>query len=541
MALMAPKNTNKSPNSQYAFIGLIIALVACIATALLGAAKGMLLTRTFTLDASQENTLNLALQIGIALLVLGLAYYAIMSPDSIRRFFTGRQARYGSNAFILALAFLGILLTINYLVYKNPGTPLDLTEDKSNTLSKESLEALATLPEKVNAIGFYSARIDSSSAREMLEKFKVNSNGKFDYEFIDPDQNPVAARDAGITGDGKILLVMGESKELVTSASENELTRTMIRLINPSERAVYFLEGHGEGSLEPTSQDEISYSTAQFNLTSKNYTVKSLNLLATNKIPEDALAIIIAGPLKPVSAEEVNLLKKYVDGGGSLVVMENPNIITEFGEDPDPLAAYLEKDWGIMLNDDLIFDQSSDQVFYAISASLGAHPITQDMTYIVVMPNTRSLSLSPTPIENVISTSLIQTSEQSWGETDLSGDTGQYQYDPAVDFTAPLTMAAAAENGVTSGRVVVMGNSLFASDQFFDAYGNSALFINSVDWAAEQENLINITPRDRIPRTMNRPISGLGLISMLLLSVFVIPGIIIFLGVSSWIARRRRG
>lgn len=537
---MAPKNTNKSPNNQYAFIGLIIALVACIATALLGAVKGMLLTGSFNLDTAQQDAVNLAFQIGIALLVLGLAYYAIMAPDSIRRFVSGRQARYGSNALILAIAFIGILLTINYLVYQNPGTPVDFTEDKSNTLARETLEALATLPEKVKAIGFYSARIDSTSAREMLEKFKVNSDGKFDYEFVDPDQDPVAARDAGITGDGKILLVMGESKELATSASENELTRTMIRLINPSERTVYFLEGHGEGSLEPTSQEEISYSTAQFNLTSKNYTVKSLNLLATNKIPEDALAIIIAGPQKPVSSEEVNLLKKYVDGGGSLVVMENPTIITEFGEDPDPLAAYLERDWGIVLNDDLIFDQSSQQVFNAISASVGSHPITQDMTYIIVMPNTRSISLSNTPLENITVTSLVQTSEQSWGETDLSGETGQYEYDPATDFTAPLTMAAAGENGITSGRVVVMGNSLFASDQIFDAYGNSSLFINSVDWAAEQENLINITPRDRIPRIMN-PISGFGLISMLLLSVFVIPGIIIFLGVSSWIARRRRG
>jgi ABC-type uncharacterized transport system involved in gliding motility auxiliary subunit len=194
-----------------------------------------------------------------------------------------------------------------------------------------------------------------------------------------------------------------------------------------------------------------------------------------------------------------------------------------------------------VLNDDLIFDQSSQQVFNAISASIGSHPITQDMTYIVIMPNARSISLATTPVENVTVTSLLQTSEQSWGETDLSGDTGQYQYDPAVDFTAPLTMAAAAENITTGGRIVVMGNSLFASDQIFDAYGNSSLFINSVDWAAEQENLINITPRDRIPRTMSKPIGGLALISMLLLSVFVIPGIIIFLGVSSWIARRRRG
>jgi ABC-type uncharacterized transport system involved in gliding motility auxiliary subunit len=534
---MAPKNT-KNSNARYALIGLIVALVACIATGLLGVAKGMVSAELFSIE--NVDRLNLALEISGAILVLGLAYYAIMAPDSIRRFFTGRQARYGSNSLILAVAFIGILFTVNYLVYQNPGKPLDFTEDKSNTLSKETLQALSTLPENVKATAFYSTNIDSSSAEKMLQKFKSNSNGKFDYEFVDPDQNPVAAREAGITGDGKILLAMGDTKQLATSASETELTRTLIRLISPAERVVYFLEGHGEGSIDSASGDQISFSTAKSNLTSKNYTVKSLNLLATNKVPDDALAIIIAGPQKPVSSSEVALLKKYVDKGGSLVVMEDPTVVTQFGEDEDPLAAYLTKDWGITLNNDLIFDQSSQQVLNAISASVNQHPITQDMTYVVIMPKARSITVSTTPIENVTLTSLISTSEQSWGETDLKSDSSQYQYDPAVDFTAPLTMAAAGENSSTKGRVVVTGNSLFASDQIFDAYGNASMFINSVDWAANQDEIINITPRNQTTRIME-PVSGFSFIIMILLSIFVIPGIIIFLGVSSWIARRRRG
>lgn len=534
---MAPKN-KKNSNAQYAFIGLIVALVACIATGLLGAAKGMVSAAIFQIE--NVDRLNIALQISGALLVLGLAYYAIMSPDSIRRFITGRQARYGSNSLILALAFIGILFTVNYLVYQNPGKPWDLTEDKSNTLAKETLQALSTLPEKVKATAFYSTNIDDTSAREMLQKFKTNSNGKFDYEFVDPDLNPVAARDAGVTGDGKILLAMGETKQLATSSSETELTRTLIRLISPTERVVYFLEGHGEGSIDAASGDQISFSTAKSNLTSKNYTVKTLNLLATNKIPDDALAVIIAGPQKPVSSSEVNLLKKYVDAGGSLVVMEDPTVVTQFGEDPDPLASYLEKDWGITLNNDLIFDQSSQQVLNAISATFEQHPITQDLTYVIIMPKARSISLSATPVENVTLTNLLSTSEQSWGETDLSSDTSQYQFDQGVDFTAPLTMAAAGENTSTGGRVVVTGNSLFASDDIFDAYGNASMFINSVDWAANQDEIINITPRSQTPRMM-LPVSGFSFIVMILLSVLVIPGAIVFMGVSSWIARRRRG
>lgn len=541
---------NKNPNARYAFIGLIIALLACISTGLIGVAKGMIAAKMFTLD--KVDTLNLSFQISIALVIIGLAVYALLSPDSIRRFFSGRQARYGSNSLILSVAFIGVLIAANYIIYQNPGKPWDLTEDKSNTLAKETLQALTTLPGKVTATGFYSSRTDNTSAKELLQRFKTNSNGKFDYNFVDPDQNPVAARQAGVTGDGKILLTMGDQKEVAASASETELTRSLIRLINPTARVVYFLQGHGEASLEKaTGNTQISFSIAKETLASKNYTVNSLNLLTTNKIPDDALAIIIAGPLKPISSQEIALLKKYVDAGGSLVVMDNPTIAADPNastatststEVNDPLVDYLKNDWGITLDNDVILDLNGQQPLFATSAYGGTHPITQNMNsgYVVIMPQARSIETAQTAPDGITLTGLIFTSDKSWGEMDLSGQADKVKYDDGVDILGPLTMAASGENATTKGRVVVMGNSLFASDDYFDVYGNGNMFINSVDWAAEQENIINITPRSSTPRSL-LPIGNGNLIIMIILSIFVLPGLIIFLGVSSWVARRRKG
>src|SRR5688572_1436049 len=248
MALMAKKNKNSA--ARYAVVGLVVALIACIATGLLGAAKGMIALQMFP-DQNTE-TLDLAFNISWPLILVGLAAYALMAPDTIRRFLTGRQARYGSNSLIQTLAFIGIILAVNVLAYQNPNfldSPWDLTEDKSNTLANETLQALATLPENVTATAFYSANLDPTSADDLLSKFKTNSKGKFDYTFVDPDQDPLTARAAGITGDGKILLTMGDKKEVASFASETELTGTLIRLISPGTRAVYFLQGHGEPSL----------------------------------------------------------------------------------------------------------------------------------------------------------------------------------------------------------------------------------------------------------------------------------------------------
>ena len=534
---MAGKKNN--PNTKYALIGLIVALLGCVSTGLIGAANALISMGMFTLESTDP--LNLALQISIGVLVLGIAAYAILSPDSVRRFFTGRQARYGSNSLILTLAVLGIIFVVNYMVFNNPKS-WDLTEDKSNTLSEETLQILATLPEKVTATAFYSASLNTASADEVLLKFKSNSNGKFDYSFVDPDTNPVAAREAGITGDGKVMLQMGETKEIASFVSEEELARTMIRLISPEARAVYFLQGHGEPSVD--AGGELSYSVAKSTLESKNYTVGTLNLLTDKNIPEDALSIIIAGPKKPLSAGEVSLLKKFVDEGGSLIVMEDPRFFTEFGEAPDPLAEYLISDWGISLNEDLIIDFSgvTQNALDAASLQYNSHPITQNLNqqYIVILPQARSISLTTSSDTTIVTTPLISTSENSWGETsELVADQNP-EFDEATDLLGPLTMAAAGENTATKGRVVVVGNSVFATDTIFDAYGNGNLFINSVDWAAEQEDLISIPVRQTTPRIYNPPTQGSFLL-LVVMVVFVVPGVVVFAGVYSWYTRRKRG
>lgn len=526
----------KNPYTKYAFIGLIVAMLACVSTGLIGAANVLLAMKMFTLE--NTDALDLALQISVGVLVIGLAAYAIMSPDSIRRFFTGRQARYGSNSLILTLAVLGIIFVANYLVFNNPKS-WDLTEDKSNTLSDETLQILATLPEKVTATAFYSSSLDTSSADELLLKFKTNSNGKFDYSFVNPDTNPVAAREAGITGDGKIMLQMGEIKEIASFVTEEELARTMIRLISPEPRAVYFLQGHGEPNIE--AGGELSYSIAKSTLESKNYTVGTLNLLSTKTIPEDALAVIIAGPTKPVSAQEVAQLKKFVNEGGALVVMQDPRFFTEFGEAPDPLGTYLTNDWGITLDNDIVIDyENSQNPFQALSSQYNSHPITQNLTnnYIVILPQASSVSVGESS-ETIVLTPLISTTDQSWGETQLVADEFP-TFDPATDTQGPLSLAVAGENTESKGRVVVFGNSLFATDEIFDAYGNGNIFINSVDWAAEQEDLLSIPVRETTQRTFLPPTQG-SFLFLVVVVVFVIPGLVVFAGVYSWFTRRKRG
>jgi ABC-type uncharacterized transport system involved in gliding motility auxiliary subunit len=317
----------------------------------------------------------------------------------------------------------------------------------------------------------------------------------------------------------------------------------MNRLLNPEDYTVYFLAGHGEHDING-SDPASAFSRARETLEGKNYTVKTLNLLAENRVPDDAQAIVIAGPSQPLTSTEVGLLNQYTQKGGALVIMEDPIPLTDFGDAPDPLAESLERVWGIRLRNDFVVDLASTDIQNAIGAKYDtSHPITRAMNLYTVFPLARSIEL--TPQEGITQTSLVETDPNSkaWGETDfavLKSGGGNVELDPASDTAGPLTLAAAGENMQTDGRVVVIGNSNYATDQYFAVYGNGDLFVYSVDWAVGQQASIDITPKDTTQRTFMPP-DPLPWLGIILGVVCILPGLVLAGGIAAWLSRKRRG
>ena len=490
---------------------------------------------------------NLYLQICLGLFIIGLAVAALVDPDSVRKMLTGRQARYGSNAFILLIAIIGILIVINFLVFSN-NKQWDLTADQSNTLAKETTDVLKSLPGNVVAKAFFttSSAVASSkqSAKNLLDKYVYEGGGKFQYQFIDPNEDPAAAQDAGISSDGSVVLYMGSSKQPAASISETDITGAMIRMMNPNKHVIYFLTGHGEYSIDGTGDQ--SYTTLKADLQAKNYTVSSLNLLTNPAIPEDASVIVIAGPMKPLSDNEVNLIDAYLKNGGSLVVMEEPTVVTQFGDSPDPLANDLAANYGIILGSDIIVDaqaaQQLHQPYVAIADQYAQQAITEKMNGMVtIYPTTRSVTSSASTGTDYTRTELIKTSNQSWAETDMTSViSNTVQPDQGVDPFGPVSIAITAQGSSNSARLVVFGDSDFATDAYYGAYGNGEMIVNAIDWAAKEESLISLTPKTNIQRSFVA--IDLSRQRMILLGVLVIlPGIVLVAGVGSWLARRRQG
>ena len=104
----------------------------------------------------------------------------------------------------------------------------------------------------------------------------------------------------------------------------------------------------------------------------------------------------------------------------------------------------------------------------------------------------------------------------------------------------PVPLVTVAQSTDRNKRVAVFGDADFANDANFTQFCNGDLLINAIDWAAGQENLINLTPKDSIQRVLVPPTRyTMGLI--LFGFVFLVPGAVLVSGIVVWIQKRKRG
>jgi ABC-type uncharacterized transport system involved in gliding motility auxiliary subunit len=484
-------------------------------------------------------------QAGLAIGLLGLVLFAWLEIDWLTRLLKTRQVRYGAESMALTVLFLVVIGLLTY-IFTREGfqKSWDLTSDQQFTLTPETTNVLSQMSQPVKVLAFYSpASFGREDTETLLSNYSTASNQQVTYEFIDPNSQPALAQEYGVTIDRQLVVTRGDQREEVQFANESDLTNAIVRLDDATVRTVYFVAGHGEASIEDTGQEGLS--TIKQYLEGVNVTVKTLNVLG-DSVPVDATAIVIAGPQQPYSQSEVDLLARYVNGGGKLVILAEPSILqgVEAGQ-PDPLANYLATSWGITLRDDFVIETSN---YYESPQNIVTYnftetsPIVEGLSnYAALFPLARSIDISVTLPESVIATPVIKTFPSAWGETNLGALSGEGEVAPdANEPSGELVLAATGQNTATNGRVVVFGDATFAQNQFWQNSGasNGLIMLNSVKWVTSKEDTISLTPRNTTTRTLNIfSMRDLIIVSLLscLLPLLVVAG----LGIGVWWSRRR--
>jgi ABC-type uncharacterized transport system involved in gliding motility auxiliary subunit len=465
----------------------------------------------------------------------------------VERFF-GRNLRFGTNLAIAAIAVLGIITLVEAISLRHSHR-FDMTANKRYSLSPQSQQLMAELPQAVKATAFYQdAQTGRESAKDLLDQYAYYGK-QFTYEFIDPDRNPGLAKRYGITSYGTIVLESGEKEEKVLVADEENLTNALLKVIREGKKVVYFLEGHGERSINNTERE--GYSEAKRAIKNQNYVVNPLSLLTEGKLPDDASILIIAGPRKDLLEGELSEITRFIEGGGKVMFLVDP-------EGPPALPPYLAN-YGIQVMEGVVVDPVSRlfgmDYLTPVVASYEQHPITKNFEVASFFPLALSVKTTDKMPERVSSQILARTSPNSWlerGQEERQGiarGEGRLAYNEGVDEKGPVSVIAVAtmtprRDGATdkepkNARIVVFGDADFASNNYLNLSGNRDLFLNTVSWLAEEENLIAIRPKEG--GSFFAPVTATQERLIFWLSMIVLPAVVVGSGVATYIWRRQSG
>ncbi len=483
----------------------------------------------------------------LAVLGLGifcLLLYVLVEPRKMQRLLTGRQVRYGGNTLLMILAFIGIVGLLNFLGMRYERR-LDLTEFKQYSLSEQTIKIVDNLDKPLKITGFYPQGDSRLPEVQSLLREYARHSSQVSYSFVDPDADPLTAQQYEIGPDKYGVLVIESSgkRQETFGTDEQSITSTILKAISPGQKAVYFLTGHGERAIDDSDRQGVSQ--AKDALEKDNYKVLTLNLSVTNTIPSDMAVLVVAAPQKPLQEVEWKTISEYLKNGGRLLLLAPP-LVVEGQFSPIGLEDYLLQDWGVRLDNDVVIDAGSFFVQNNPTAVVIQYfaytTITKDMRALqVYYPWARSLGQVQDLPQGVTIEALAQTTGQSWGETNLQSD--QLQYNADQDIQGPVAIALSAEKSLTSldttskSRLVVFGGADFAANTYLTlGAGNLDLFVNSINWLAEEESLISLRSKPLEMRILN--LTAQQQILVIVGTMVGLPLLVLLAGVWVWWRRR---
>ncbi len=477
--------------------------------------------------------LSKILLIGGAVLLLATL---VLGYQSIFHFFTRRSSRLGTNAATLIVSVLAILGFLNFLSYRHHKR-FDLTTEKLFSLSDQTKRIVGGLNQNVDVYWFDKA--PNTTLHDQIAEYTI-VNPRLRYKEVDPQVHPETAQEFGVSHLGQGVVAAGSKHQLLEATGEQDITNAIVKVTRTTVKTVCFVEGHGEKVL--TGNDAEGYAGINNALTQESYQTKGINLVTDSGVPPECSVVVVAGPKQAYLPVESQILAKYLDDGGKVFILVDP--------ETDPKLDSIFSAWNIKVGDNVVVDASPlNQAvqmgpFVPAVVTYGSSPITKTFgaNSMTLYPLARTVSIADKTKTQEGTTELMKSSTRSFTIPKLDPKVKEIKYEPSKDTLGPLSLGVASERrsgpepDAKNGRLVVIGNSQFAANQFAGLLRNADLFMNTVNWLAEDENLISIRPKSATNRQVN--FTEAQSRELTWFSLLLLPGIVIISGAYIWWKRR---
>ena len=463
--------------------------------------------------------------LGAAMLIVGVA----MNYRVIVAFFSKRSSKLGTNAGVLGLAVIAILVLINFVGYRHHKI-FDWTTEKLFTLSDETQKIVQGLQQDVTIY-----RFDKTPNPELTSQIAeyTNLNHRVHYVAVDPQEKPALAKQYNVTKMGEVVAVSGERNEKLEGSGEQNITNVLLKLTRNKVENVCFGTGHGEKSI--SEQGGHGLSQANDELKKEGYQTREVNLVSTGSVPADCTVIVDAGPAQSLFPPEAAMIAKYLDGGGRALILVDPGVDSKLDD--------IFQGWNINVGNNYVIDVMGQMIgagpITAVVQDFGASPITTGFQHsMCFFPLARTVSIANKSASQPQDVELLKTSERSFTVANL--EKKKLEFDPKT--AGPLSLGVSGEKtgqgegGQKTARLVVIGDSDFATNFAVIQARDGDLFYNTINWLASDESLISIRPKNPSNRRVNFTEAqqrGLFWVALIFL-----PGLVILSGIYIWIKRR---
>lgn len=476
--------------------------------------------------------------VGAALLLIAAA----ISWRTVRGALFGRGGKYGFNSVTILIVAFGIAAALNYLLFWAGGRPdppgflrVDTTFTKEFLLEDKVRVTLDAMTEPVRITAFFPTDTAQQRAawretEDTLSEFERRSTAQpLSYRQVDPELNPGEASRFGVTTYPALVVegIESQRREIVrpvesttpnqlATFSEQDIVTGLLVVNQIDQKQVFFISGHSE-RIDTDEDSSEGYGLARDALERENYAVSNVtmqelgSLIASGDPSLLPAVVIFADPSQDMSETEGQILREYARRGGSIMLLLEPDTT------PDTFLAFLSR-YGVAVGVGEVVDTASfippNPMFLQIKRSnqqFPPHEISPEFD-VLYMPGSTYLATTVDPAtipqtdtgqpfvtHRVVATSTLA----SWAETDVDGE---IEFTPdSTDRPGPLPIAITIEAiaelqgspTVDAGEfletnIVVIGDTDFAANQAFASAKNGDLFVNSVNWLAEDFELISI-------------------------------------------------
>lgn len=420
------------------------------------------------------------------------------------------------------------------------GYVADWTAGGRASLAPESRAILKALHGPVEVVSYASAQGDlRPTIAAFLERYqKVKPD--LTLRFVDPQRDPAAMRALGISVDGSLIIHYRGHQQRLDELSERALSNALERLLRGGDRLVAFVTGDGERRADGKANADLGTFVGQ--LETRGLRALPLNFSQVGAVPAHTDLVVLASPSQALPAGAVKALTDYLDGGGNLLWLTDPNT-------PDQGLDALAEALGIRVLPGVLVDGAGaalglkDPRLVALG-SYPANPITRGFVLQTLFPQVAALAQTRRGDWSV--QPLLQSGPQSWNELQPIDESrvSNIRYDAAagelkgpLDFGFGLSRLSPSPDK-NQQRVVVIGNSDFLSNTFLGNGGNRALGERVFDWLLGDDALVALPPRgapDRVMQLSQATLNALslGFIALLPLLLLLIGGAL------AWRRRRR--